>query len=55
MNQGKFVYSQFTDFLPKRAFDGFVDKYDGNKYVEHFSCWNQLLFMIFGQIPAETV
>jgi hypothetical protein len=53
MNQGKFVYSQLTDFLPKRVFDGLVDKYNGNKYIKHFSCWNQLLCMIFGQITGR--
>jgi hypothetical protein len=25
-------------------------KYGGNKYVKHFTCWNQLLCMIFGQL-----
>jgi hypothetical protein len=53
MNQGKFIYSQLTDFLPKRIFDGLVDKYNGNKYVRHFSCWNQLLCMVFGQITGR--
>jgi len=53
MNQGKFVYSQLTDFLPKRIFDGLVDKYNGNKYVRHFTCWNQLLCMIFGQLTGR--
>ena len=27
-----------------------VDKYDGNRYVKHFTCWNQLLAMMFGQL-----
>jgi len=53
MNQGKFVYSQLTDFLPKRIFDGLVDKYNGNKHVRHFTCWNQLLCMIFGQLTGR--
>jgi len=53
MNQGKFVYSQLTDFLPKRIFDGLVEKYHGNKYTKHFSCWNQLLCMIFGQLTGR--
>ena len=53
MNQGKFIYSQLTDFLPKRVFDALVDKYHGNKYVKHFSCWNQLLCMIFGQLTGR--
>lgn len=50
MNQGKYVYAQIIEFLPQRIFDKFVVKYDGNKYVKHFTCWNQLLCMIFGQL-----
>jgi transposase len=50
MNQGKYVFAQVVEFLPKRIFDKFVKKYDGNKYVKHFTCWNQLLCMIFGQL-----
>lgn len=50
MNQGKYVFAQVIEFLPQRIFDKIVKKYDGNKYVRHFSCWNQLLCMIFGQL-----
>lgn len=53
MNQGKFVYSQLTDFFPQRVFDRLVNKYDGNKHVRHFSCWNQLLTMVFGQLTGR--
>lgn len=50
MNQGKFVFAQITDYLPRRVFDRFVNQFDGNKYVRHFTCWNQLLCMVFGQL-----
>ena len=50
MNNGKYVYAQIVEFLPQRVFDNIVEKYEGNKYVKHFSCWNQLLVMIFGQL-----
>jgi hypothetical protein len=50
MNQGKYVFAQIVEFLPQRIFYRFVEKYDGNKYVKHFSCWNQLLCMLFGQL-----
>ncbi len=50
MNHGKYVYAQIIEFLPQRIFDKFVRKYDGNKYVKHFTCWNQLLCMVFGQL-----
>src|SRR5512137_1492823 len=50
MNKGKYVFAQLVEFLPQRIFDGLVLKYSGNKYVRHFTCWNQLLCMIFGQL-----
>jgi len=50
MNQGKYVFSQIMDFLPQRIFDKYVKEYHGNKYVKHFTCWNQLLCMVFGQL-----
>jgi hypothetical protein len=53
MNQGKYVFSQLVEFLPQRVFDRLVSKYFGNKSVKHFTCWNQLLCMIFGQLSAR--
>ena len=53
MNQGKYVFAQLADFLPQRIFDRLVSKYDGNKHVRHFTCWNQLLSMIFGQLTGR--
>lgn len=50
MNQGKYVFTQITEFLPKRVFDCIVVRYSGDKHVRFFSCWNQLLCMIFGQL-----
>ena len=50
MNTGKYIFAQITEFLPKRVFDCIVSRYSGDKYVRHFSCWNQMLCMIFGQL-----
>lgn len=50
MNQGKYVFAQIVSFLPKRVFDTIVNKYDGDYRVRHFSCWNQMLCMMFGQL-----
>jgi hypothetical protein len=52
MNSGKYLFSQLVDFLPKRIFDGIVKKYGGDKYVKTFTCWNQLLVMMFGQLSS---
>jgi hypothetical protein len=50
MNQGKYVFSQLCQFIPRKSFEWFVKKYDGNKYVKTFTCWNHLLVMVFGQL-----
>ena len=50
MNKGKYVFSQLCSFLPQRAFDTIVSKYSGDYRVRHFTCWNQLLCMMYGQL-----
>ena len=52
MNSGKYVFSQLVDFLPKRVFDMIVKRYDGDRWVKTFTCWNQLLVMMYGQLAA---
>jgi len=51
--QGKYVFSQLCDFLPKSKFDWLVRKYEGNKYVKTFLCWHHLLVMIFAQLSQR--
>jgi len=53
MNQGKYIFTQLTDFLPRRVFHRIVEKYNGNKYVKSFTCWNQMLCMVFGQLTSR--
>jgi hypothetical protein len=53
MNAGKYVFSQVTDFLNFDDFNKFVKKYKGNYKVKTFSCWNQLLCMLFGQLAKR--
>ena len=50
MHNGKFVFSQLLDFLDKDVFLRISNKYDGNRYVKSFSCWNQLAVLMFGQL-----
>jgi hypothetical protein len=38
------------DFLPLDFFKWLVKKYEGNKYVKSFTCWNHLLVLLFGQL-----
>lgn len=53
MNQGKYIFAQLTEFLPQRVFDRYVEQYDGNSGIRHFSCWNHLLCMMFGQLSGR--
>ena len=50
MNKGKYVFSQLLDFLDKDVFLRISNKYNGNRYVKFFTCWNQLAVMMFGQL-----
>ena len=50
MHKDKFVFSWLTEFLDRNKFSYIVRKYGGDKYVKHFTCWNQLLALMFGQL-----
>lgn len=53
MHTGSFAFAQLTSFLNRSLFNRIVAKYDGDKYVKHFSCWNQLLTLMFGQLTGR--
>jgi len=50
MNQGKYIFSQIVEFLPRYEFDKLVGKYSGQKGVRNFSCRDQFLALMFGQL-----
>lgn len=50
MYKSKFVFAQLHSFLDYQKFRHIVDKYQGNRYVKTFTCWNQLLALMFGQL-----
>lgn len=50
MFQAKFIFSQLITFMDRNHFNYLVCKYSGDKYVKHFTCWNQLLTLMFGQL-----
>ena len=50
MLKDKYVFAQLVKFLDNDKFRHIVDKYDGDKYVKSYTCWNQLLTMMFGQL-----
>lgn len=53
MNQGRFVFSQLTDFIPRHQFDRCVERYEGHYYVKNLSCWDHFLALLFGQLAER--
>jgi len=50
MNKEKYVFAQLISFLNEDKFRRIVNKYQANRYIKHFTCWNQLLALMFGQL-----
>ena len=50
MFQDKFIFAQLISFLDRNHFNYLVRKYDGDRYVKSFTCWNQLMALMFGQL-----
>lgn len=50
MNQGKYVFAQINSLVVRYEFDKCVNRYRGNYKIRDFSCWNQFLCMMFGQL-----
>ena len=50
MNLGRTVFSQLVNFFPTYQFQICVDRYQGNRYVNEFSCWDQFLCLAFAQL-----
>lgn len=50
LNQGRTIFAQLISFFSHNEFNRCVARYDGNKSVRSFSCWDQLLAMSFAQL-----
>ena len=50
MHQGKYVFAQIIEFIPRHEFDKFVKRHNGNNRIRNLDCRDQLLAMMFGQL-----
>ena len=50
MNQGRTVFAQLMDELPKHAFDRCVRRYTGNKHVRRLPTYEHFLVLAFAQL-----
>jgi len=52
MYEGKIIFAQIIDFLPRRTLNTIIEKYNGNRKVKDFTCRDQLLVMIYAQLTS---
>ena len=52
MNQGRTVFAQLADQLPRYEFNRCVERYRGNHRSRSMSCWDQYLIMMFAQVTG---
>lgn len=50
MNRGQTIFSQVIDSLPKKKFRTCVERYNGNRCIRSFTCYDQFLCMAFAQL-----
>lgn len=53
MNQDRYVFSQVINFIDRNHFNYLVRKYNGDHYIKYYSCYNQLVTLIFGQLSRS--
>lgn len=49
MYEGRTIFSQLLDHLPRHTFRRLVQRYRGDYRVRSFTCWDQFLAMLFAQ------
>jgi len=53
MFENQYIFTQLISFLDRNHFNYLVRKYGGDRYVKSFTCWNQLLALMFGQLTCR--
>ena len=53
MHQGRIVFSQIMDYLPRRHFQACVNRYRGDHRVRAFTCLDQFYCMSFAQLTGR--
>ena len=48
-----FVFARLTSYLDRNKFNYLVRKCQGDSYIKHFLCWNQLKVLMFGQLSRR--
>jgi hypothetical protein len=53
MHEGRLIFAQIMDYLPREIFDDCVKRYRGNYNAKGFTCRDQFLAMAFAQLTLR--
>lgn len=53
MKQISTIFNQLLDFLPKNQFQSFIGQHKADRYIKSFSCWQQLLTLLYAQATGK--
>src|SRR5436309_1547091 len=53
MQKSTSILSQVLKEIPRRQFGEIVDRFKGNAYSKGFTCWDQLVAMLFCQLSGQ--
>ena len=53
MNTGRTLFAQVIELLPRYEFQKCVTRYDGDRRVRSFTCWDHVLCLIFAQLTCR--
>jgi hypothetical protein len=53
MYEGRIIFAQIMDHLPRYQLDKCIGKYEGDKKIRHLSCRDQFLAMAFAQLTLR--
>lgn len=47
------IFNQILHLIPRHQFEVIVKKYQSERYVKYFSCWQQLISLLYAQIRGK--
>lgn len=47
------VYNQLLHLIPRHRFDNLVERHSGDYYVKYFTCWQQLITLLYAQVRSK--
>ena len=53
MHNQSYVFAQLASYLNRSKFNRIVVKYQGDRHIKAFSCWNHLKVLMFGQLSRR--